>query len=136
MVGAEGPQQGGHGLRAQRVEEAEGDPSRLRVGVGAHGFGRPLHLAQRALHGGEEAAARGRERDRTALPGEERDAEVEFEPDHGPAQRGLRHAQLARRPRDVLVPRHGGELGQPGRQHRRPGSAVQLRAYVCCVTER
>ncbi|CAO0836214.1 hypothetical protein SMICM17S_12341 [Streptomyces microflavus] len=94
MVGPEAADQGGHGLRAHGVQEAEGDPARREVGVRPDRVGGLLHLGQGPFGRGEEGAAGRGERDGTALAGEQGDAQVRFEPDHGPRERGLRDAEL------------------------------------------
>ncbi len=116
MVDPEGAEEPGDGLGAHGVQEPEGDPSGGRVGVGAYGVGGPLHLGERPLGGGEEAAARRGEGDRAAPAGEEGHAEVLFEPDHRPRERGLRDAHLGRGAGHVLVPGDGREVREPGRE--------------------
>ncbi len=120
VVGTEGADQARYGLRAHGVQEAEGDLARRGVGVGPYGLGGTLDVQQRALGGGQERAAGRGEGERPAAPGEERDAEVGLQPDDGAAEGGLRHTQLVRGARDVLVARDGGELREPGRQGQRP----------------
>ncbi len=121
MVDAEGADQLGDGLGAQGVQEAERDLPRGRVGVGAHGLGRLFHGGQGALHGRQERQARRGEGDRPPPPGEQVHPEVVLQPGDRAAERGLRHAQLRRGARDVLVAGDGHELGQPRGERGRPG---------------
>ncbi len=112
MVGAEGADQAGYGLGAEGVQEAERHLAEGGVGVLLHRLGGAGDFGEGPLGRAEEGPPGRGERDGTALAGEQRDAEVLFEPDHGPRQGGLRDAQLVRGAGDVLVPGDGGEIRQ------------------------
>ena len=121
--------QAGHGLGAHGVQEAEGDLAGGGVGVGADLVGGALDLGEGAFDGGEEGAAGRGERDRAAPAGEQVDAQVLFEPDHGPRERGLRDLHLLRGAGDVLGAGDPGEVREAGgEQTRHPD--------VFCVTGR
>lgn len=117
VVDPEGADEGGHRLGAHRVEEAEGDLARCRVGVGADRVGGLLDLGQRAFGRAEEGAAGGGEGDGPAPAGEQGDAQVLFEPDHGARQGRLRDSELVRGAGDVLVPGHGLEVREAWGEH-------------------
>lgn len=117
VVDPEGADQGGHGLRAHGVQEAEGDPARRRVGVRPDRVGGLLHLGQGPFRRSEEGAARRGERDGAAPAGEQGDAQVRFEPDHGPRERGLRDAQFVRGTGHMLVPGDRLEVREAGREY-------------------
>ncbi len=116
MVGAEGTDETGYGLGPEGVQEAEGHLAGRRIGVLLYGFGGAADLREGLLGRGQEGAAGRGEGDRAALAGEQRDAQVLFEPDHGAGQGGLRDAQLVGGAGDVLVAGDGDEMGQPRRE--------------------
>lgn len=127
MVGAEGVQQAGYGLGAHGVQEAEGDLAGGRVGVGADLLGGALDLGEGTFDGGEEGAAGGGEGDRTAVAGEQVDAQVLLQAGHRAREGRLGDVHLVGGPGDVLGAGDAGEVREAGRQQQR---------HVFCVTGR
>ena len=97
--------------RLRRDRDREAAAAGGRVEPGGHGE-RPLHLAERVLHRGQQGRGHRGEPVLASRPDEELIAEVLPQPGEGTAHRRLAEAEPLPRPRDVPVLKQGAKYSQ------------------------